>query len=341
MKYLSVIVLLCLSFSSSANYVFEAGHPSLQKWLLPDKPPAPDDNPFSEAKAELGKMLFFDPRLSGDGNMSCASCHSPMFGWSDGQKTAKGHMGKTLKRASPVVTNSGFNHIQMWDGRSDSLEDQALGPMRSDEEMNIDMKSLLVFLNASGYKAYFDKAFPDEAESVSEQTLSRAIASFERTIISNNSPFDQWIKGDSTALTAQQVRGFKLFVDSEKGNCAVCHSAPNFTDDGFHNLGLASFDEEDSDLGRYTQRPLRLMKGAFKTPTLRDISLSAPYFHDGSAETLLDVVNHYVQGGVVKDNLSPNMKALTLSDQEKKDLMAFMESLTTPPEPFSLPNLPL
>lgn len=341
MKYLHVVVLLCLSFYSNANYVFEAGHPSLQEWLLPDKAPAPDNNPFTEAKAELGKMLFFDPRLSGDGNMSCASCHSPMFGWSDGQKTAKGHMGRTLKRASPVVTNSAFNHIQMWDGRSDSLEDQALGPMRSAEEMNIDMETLLAFLKSSGYKDHFDTAFPNETESVSEQTLSKAIASFERTIISNNSPFDQWVKGNSSALTPQQVRGFKLFVNPDKGNCAVCHSAPNFTDDGFHNLGLASLNDEDTDLGRYSQRPLRLMKGAFKTPTLRDISLSAPYFHDGSADTLLDVVNHYAQGGVVKDNLSPNMKPLTLSEQEKKDLVAFMQSLTTPPESFSLPNLPL
>lgn len=142
-------------------------------------------------------------------------------------------------------------------------------------------------------------------------------------------------------MTAQQIRGFRLFVDPDKGNCAVCHSAPNFTDNGFHNLGLASFGEDNPDLGRYTQRPLRLMKGAFKTPTIRDITLSAPYFHDGSAETLMEVVEHYAIGGVVKENRSPNMKTLNLSQQEKEDIVAFMESLTTPPEAFVLPILPL
>lgn len=340
MKRLVLVVLLAVSSHALANdYVYEAGHPSLQEWLLPEDVPTPKDNPLTPAKVELGKMLFFDPRLSGDGNMSCASCHSPLFGWSDGQKTARGHKSMVLGRASPVVVNTGYNDIQMWDGREKTLEDQSIGPMRNSAEMNMDIPKLIDFLSESEYKDHFEEAFPGEPIGVEQ--IAKALASFERTIVSRDSPFDNWVRGDENALTAQQIRGFALFVDPDKGNCAVCHSAPNFTDNGFHNLGLASFGEENPDLGRYTQRPLRLMKGAFKTPTIRDITLSAPYFHDGSAETLMEVVEHYAIGGVVKENRSPNMKTLNLSQQEKEDIVAFMESLTTPPKAFVLPILPL
>ena len=340
MKRLVLVVLLAVSSHALANdYVYKAGHPSLQEWLLPEDVPTPKDNPLTPAKVELGKMLFFDPRLSGDGNMSCASCHSPLFGWSDGQKTARGHKSMVLGRASPVVVNTGYNDIQMWDGREKTLEDQSIGPMRNSAEMNMDIPKLIDFLSESEYKDHFEEAFPGEPIGVEQ--IAKALASFERTIVSRDSPFDNWVRGDENALTAQQIRGFALFVDPDKGNCAVCHSAPNFTDNGFHNLGLASFGEENPDLGRYTQRPLRLMKGAFKTPTIRDITLSAPYFHDGSAETLMEVVEHYAIGGVVKENRSPNMKTLNLSQQEKEDIVAFMESLTTPPKAFVLPILPL
>ena len=340
MKRLVLVVLLAVSSHALANdYVYKAGHPSLQEWLLPKDVPTPKDNPLTPAKVELGKMLFFDPRLSGDGNMSCASCHSPLFGWSDGQKTARGHKSMVLGRASPVVVNTGYNDIQMWDGREKTLEDQSIGPMRNTAEMNMDIPKLIDFLSESEYKEHFEEAFPGEPIGVEQ--IAKALASFERTIVSRDSPFDNWVRGDENALTAQQIRGFALFVDPNKGNCAVCHSAPNFTDNGFHNLGLASFGEENPDLGRYTQRPLRLMKGAFKTPTIRDITLSAPYFHDGSAETLMEVVEHYAIGGVVKENRSPNMKTLNLSQQEKEDIVAFMESLTTPPKAFVLPILPL
>ncbi|WDT84944.1 cytochrome-c peroxidase [Alteromonas sp. 009811495] len=340
MKRLVLVVLLAVSLHALANdYVYKAGHPSLQEWLLPKDVPTPKDNPLTPAKVELGKMLFFDPRLSGDGNMSCASCHSPLFGWSDGQKTARGHKSMVLGRASPVVVNTGYNDIQMWDGREKTLEDQSIGPMRNTAEMNMDIPKLIDFLSESEYKEHFEEAFPGEPIGVEQ--IAKALASFERTIVSRDSPFDNWVRGDENALTAQQIRGFALFVDPDKGNCAVCHSAPNFTDNGFHNLGLASFGEENPDLGRYTQRPLRLMKGAFKTPTIRDITLSAPYFHDGSAETLMEVVEHYAIGGVVKENRSPNMKTLNLSQQEKEDIVAFMESLTTPPKAFVLPILPL
>ncbi len=319
--------------------VIESGHPSLAAWLLPELPPHPEGNAPTAERVALGKMLFFDPRLSGDGNMSCATCHNPVLGWSDALPTAKGVKSKVLDRATPTIVNTAYNSIQMWDGRKASLEDQAMGPMEANVEMNMDLPRLFAWLRSMPtYIKAFERAYP--GEDIGADTVSRAIASYERTVLSNNSPFDRWVKGDSSAMSAQQVRGFALFLDENKGNCAACHSAPNFTDDGFHNIGLASFGKEQPDLGRYAQKPLGLMKGAFKTPTLRDIELTAPYFHDGSAVTLADVVDHYADGGVVKDNLSPNMKTLDLSAQERADIVAFLRALTTPAQPVVLPKLP-
>ena len=331
------------SFSSLASdfqkMTFVAGDPSLKAWILPEVP-QPKGNQTTAERVTLGKMLFFDPRLSGDGNMSCASCHNPLFGWSDGLPTAKGFKSEILGRASPTVINTGFNSIQMWDGRKKSLEDQAMGPMMSNEEMNMDIPKLLTFLRQTvGYKEAFEKAYPNEE--ISEATIAKAIASFERTVVSNNSPFDQWIQGDKDAMTKQQVEGFKLFMNPKKGNCEVCHSAPNFTDNGFHNIGLEQFGTKHPDLGRYTERPLRMMKGAFKTPTLRDISNTAPYFHDGSAFTLEEVVSHYEKGGVIKTNISPNMNTAKLNSKEQEAIVTFMKALTSKHEPFVLPIIPL
>jgi len=310
-----------------------------QQWLLPKAPPAPADNVPNAARVELGKMLFFDPRLSSERNLACASCHNPLFGWSDGLPTAKGFKSKVLGRASPTVINSGFNTLQMWDGRRPTLEDQAMGPMESMDEMAMDLTALFNWLNTSpGYKAAFAKAYPGEP--VDKSTTSKAIASFERTLLSGDSPFDRWLRGDKKAMSAQQVRGFRLFADEKKGNCAACHSAPNFTDNGFHNIGLASYGQPNPDVGRFAIKPLPALKGAFKTPTLRDIALTAPYFHDGSAHTLMEVMEHYNQGGVTKTDLSPNIKALNLSRDEMQDIVAFMQALTTPPKPVTLPQLP-
>lgn len=322
------------------DLTFKAGHPSLADWILPEKPPMPENNRTTNARITLGKTLFFDPRLSGDGEISCASCHNPLFGWSDGLPAARGYKGKQLGRGAPAITNAGYNKIQMWDGRKKSLEDQVLGPLLAADEMHGDMPKLLAFLRGnSQYVRMFDQAYPTEA--IDESSLARAIAAFERTVISRNSDFDRWVSGDTSALSKQQISGFKLFVNPHKGNCAVCHSGANFTDDGFHNLGLASYGDKQPDLGRYNQRPLKLMKGAFKTPTIRDITLTAPYFHDGSAKSLLDVVRHYQDGGVVKTNLSPNFKAANLSEQEVIDVIAFIEALTSPRQAFELPVLPL
>jgi len=338
-KSLLFSLMLLVSLGSGAEeLVFDPGHPSMQQWLLPDVPPQPENNKLNGARIELGKHLFFDPRLSKDGNMSCGTCHNPSLGWGDGLPTAVGHNGKVLGRASPTVINTGFNSIQMWDGRKATLEDQAIGPMESGDEMATDLKRMFKFLKANnGYRDLFQKAYPGEG--VNKSTLTRAIASFERTVISNTSPFDRWVKGDENALSKEAVEGFKLFVDKDKGNCAACHRGANFTDNGFHNLGLKSFAAAEPDLGRYKQRPLRLMKGAFKTPTLRDINQTAPYFHDGSATDLTAVMEHYNVGGLVKTNLSPNMKSLSLNEKEKKAIVAFMQALTSPVEKTETPEL--
>ena len=320
-------------------YVLEAGHASLQAWRLPAAVPHPEGNAPTAERVELGKKLFFDPRLSGDGNMSCASCHSPLFGWSDGLPTARGAKSVVLGRASPTVINTAYNSLQMWDGRKKSLEDQAMGPMEANVEMNSDMTKLFNFLNGNdGYKSLFAKSYPGEA--ISPDTVAKAIASFERTVVSNDSPFDRWVAGKKDALTPDQVRGFALFVDPQKGNCAACHSGPNFTDNSFHNLGLASFGKPDADLGRYAIRPLPALKGAFKTPTVREAANTGPYFHDGSAASLEQVVEHYRKGGEVASNLSREMKPLDLSPQEVKQIVAFMEALSTAPQPFQMPALP-
>lgn len=326
------------SVSAKDDLVFEAGHPSLQSWLLPETPPSPAGNEPTAARIELGKKLFFDPRLSGNGSMSCASCHSPLFGWSDGLPTAVGHLDEVLGRASPTVVNTGYNSIQMWDGRARTLEDQAMGPMEAAQEMNMDIKSLFEWLNTSpGYQAAFAAAYPDEA--IDSTTLSKALAAFQRTVVSRDSRFDRWVQGDPSAMNADEVEGFRLFVGEAK--CVICHSGPNFTDNGFHNIGLLDVNDPAADLGRFVQRPINVLKGAFKTPTIRDIELTAPYFHNGAATTLEAVMDHYNVGGVFTDSVSPNMHVLNLTDEQKSAVVAFMRTLTTPPEPFTLPQLPV
>jgi cytochrome c peroxidase len=309
-----------------------------QVWRLPAVP-MPKDNLSTPARIALGQALFFDPRLSGNGAMSCASCHNPSLGWSDGLKTAVGWGGQVLGRATPTVLNTAYNTQFMWDGRKKSLEDQALGPMKTPQEMNTDFGAALSRLRAlPSYVAMFDEAYPGEG--VSEETIAKAIAAFERTVVSNDSAFDRWLAGDKKAMTMAQWRGFKVFASPDKGNCAACHSGPNLTDNGYHNVGLAKQGDGEPDPGRYAIRKVASMKGAFKTPGLRDIALTAPYFHDGSAATLRDVVEHYVRGGDDKSNLSASMKPLELTAQEKDDLVAFLGALTGRSRPIAVPQLP-
>lgn len=328
-----------LNGEETSNFTIQSGHPSLQNFLLPDQPQAPSDNLTNPERVELGKKLFFDPRLSANGNMSCATCHNPSLGWSDGLPTGRGHNGLELDRATPTVVNTAFNSIQMWDGRAPSLEAQALGPLEASVEMAADFDALFKFLSETdGYVEAFTKAYP--GEEISKATIGKAIAAFERTIVSNNSAFDQWVRGDADAMNEQQIRGFSLFMNPAKGNCVECHSGANFTDNSFHNLGLKSSVGPDADLGRFNEKPIGILRSAFKTPTLRDVELTAPYFHDGSAQTLKDVMAHYVDGPVEGASASPAFKPSQLSESEQEDIVAFMQALTGDTSLVALPVLP-
>jgi len=322
--------------------VLQPGHPSLRKWLLPDVVPSPADNRLTPERAALGKQLFFDPRLSGTGQSTCASCHFPERGWADGFPKSVRFMGGVMTRASPTIINLGYNTIFQSDGRSPTLEHQAAngagptGSMNAGPAKPTDGNANIQKIR--GYVEAFERAYPGEG--VTPQTIAKAIASFERTVVSRDSPFDQWVRGKADALTPQQVSGLRVFMDPQKGNCSACHAAPNFTDNGFHNIGLKSFADEKPDVGRFAQRPVALMKGAFKTPTLRDVAQTAPYFHDGSAKTLTEAVDYYANGGEVKTNLSPNIKRLSLTAEDKEALVAFMRGLSTQHPIFVYPMLP-
>jgi cytochrome c peroxidase len=283
-------------------------------------------------RVSLGKMLFFDPRLSGSNWISCGTCHNPTMGWSDGLPTGIGQGQRKLTRATPTILNTAYNFLQMWDGRFTSLEEQAMAPVESDVEMNQDPDELVEELKSiSGYVKLFKEAFPSQG--ITKDTIAQSLASFQRTIVSTEAPFDRWIDGDERAISAAAKRGFELFEG--KAHCSTCHSGFNFTDDGFHNIGLKS-----DDPGRFAVVPIPVTKGAFKTPTLRNITKTAPYMHNGAYATLEEVIDHYVRGGDDKSNLSPNFKAADLNDAEKKDLLEFLKTLTGKSRKISIPHLP-
>jgi cytochrome c peroxidase len=295
--------------------------------------PQPADNKTTPERVQLGKRLFFDPRLSGSKRMSCATCHNPALEWSDGLPTAIGQQDKVLLRATPSLLNTAFNHLQMWDGRFHSLEEQVSGPIKSADEMDSSMDQVLTKLRTiPGYVEAFAKAYPGEG--ITASTLAKAIASFERTLIERQTPFDRWVKGNETAIGPSAKRGFYLFVG--KANCVACHQAPNFTDEGFHNIGL----KNNHDDGRYGVVPIKSTKRGFKTPSLRCVAMTAPYMHNGEYQTLEEVVDHYDRGGDDKQNLDPNIKPLRLSVQEKGDLIQFLQSLSCTATPIVLPTFP-
>ena len=316
---------------------------SAQEWRLPPRPNSPKENEWTPIRSELGKMLFFDARLSGSGQVTCASCHLSERGWADGLPTAMRFLGTKMRLSTPSLTNIGYNTIFMWDGRQPTLEQQGLGGQGEAADINAGskIKPAEVVRNLAqipGYIDAFEKAYPGEG--IKPLTIAKALAAFQRSLISRESPFDRWLAGDAGAMNARQLNGFKLFLDPLKGACAACHQPPNFTDNGFHNLGLASHGEKDPLPGRGKHRNIPIMDGAFKTPALRDVALTAPYFHDGSAKTLAEVLDHYMKGGEVTRNLSPSFRKADLTPAEKADLIAFLEALTTPPKPFVYPVLP-
>jgi cytochrome c peroxidase len=300
----------------------------------PKSIPFPPENPYTPAKAHLGKMLFFDPRLSGSNALACASCHSPNFTWGDGLPLAVGHGHKVLGRRSPTILNAAFGSIFFWDGRAGSLEEQALGPIKSTGEMNMPLADLVDKIRAiPGYKPLFDAAFPPDG-AINEENIAYAIATYERTVVSSPAPFDEWIAGDESAISDGAKNGFVLF--NTKAKCAECHSGWNFTDDSFHDIGLPS-----EDPGRAQVLPdVEGMEHAFKTPNLRNIAGRGPYMHDGSLPDLAAVVEHYNTAGVDRPSRSDVIVPLGLTESEKEDLVEFMNTLSSEGDPVIAPRLP-
>ncbi len=286
----------------------------------------PDDNPITEDKIKLGKRLFFDKSLSIDGSLSCASCHVPENAFSDSNRFSIGVKSRRGTRQSPTLINRAFSRAQFWDGRAPSLEEQALVPLTNPVEMgNPSLKIVLKRLeNSPSYIAAFKQAFPD-TDVITEQHLSQAIASFERTILAGNSPFDRFINGDKSSMSEAATRGYRIFLG--KGLCAQCHLSFNFTDEIYHNLGVGALAKKP-DPGRFTISKLDGHQGAFKTPTLREVASTAPYMSDGSLKTLEEVIEYYDKGGQPNPWLSPKIKPLNLNDQEKTDLVEFLKTLS-------------
>ncbi|MBL8069847.1 MAG: c-type cytochrome [Nitrospira sp.] len=303
---------------------------------LPTVVPVPSSNLNYTAKIELGKQLYFDGRLSKNNAISCAFCHNPGTGFADPRQTSIGVGGGVGGRQSPTVYNTGLNHVQFWDGRARSLEEQAIGPIHNPVEMAETHEHVVAKLGKiKGYQQQFKAVFGTD---VNLQGIAEAIAAYERTVLSTNSAFDKYVLGDQKAMDDAAVRGMALFRG--KARCILCHNGPNFTDNQFHNLGVPQVGPMKEDLGRFVVSRAEKDRGAFKTPTLRSITETAPYMHDGAFRTLEEVVEFMDQGGGSNPNLSPLVKPLNLTAEEKSDLVAFLKALAGEPIPFSMPKLP-
>lgn len=315
----------------------------------------PEDNPLTRAKIELGRQLYFDTRLSSDNTISCASCHDPAQGYGAHTQFGVGVDGQEGGRNSPISYNRIISKAQFWDGRAASLEEQAVGPIANPIEMGNTHEKCVADLAANPvYKAQFEKVFPD---GVNIDNVGKAIAAFERTLVTGPAPYDyqadlerfeklyaedlEYLDEEpalekaynelkaavaANPMSESAKRGMKLF--ETKANCTACHAGANFADEQYHNLGVG-MDAKEPDLGRYVITKEEKDKGAFKTPTLRNIALTAPYMHDGSQKTLEEVMDWYNKGGHKNAWLSDKMKPLNLTEQEVADVVAFMkEGLT-------------
>ena len=319
----------------------------------------PEDNPLTRAKIELGRQLYFDRRLSKDNTVSCADCHHPDFGYAKDTQFGVGIEGQTGNRNSPVAFNRLLSREQFWDGRAATLEDQAVGPIANPIEMGSTHEAAVAFVSKNAvYKTQFEKIF---GRSPTIDDVGRALASFERVLVTGDSPYDLYeplaqldkliaaeyddldeVKefdpelyqryvslksvADASPMSESAKRGRELFF-SQEANCTACHVGANFTDEKYHNLGVG-MDVESPDLGRHEVSGEEKDKGAFKTPTIRNIASTGPYMHDGSQKTLREVVEWYVKGGHANPYLSEKVKKFKATEQDVKDLVAFMEALT-------------
>jgi cytochrome c peroxidase len=314
-------------------------------------PSYPNSNPYSTAKKQLGKMLFFDARLSASGQIACASCHNPELGWTDNLTRSFGHNRQTSKRNAMTIMNSGFAHELFWDGRAESLEEQSLFPIQDGVEMQTNLEVAVEKIAAIlAYKPLFKEAFGDE--DVSLKRIQLAIATFERSLVSPKSKFDRFISGKKELFSDSEVRGLHLF--RTKAQCINCHNTPYFSDNQYHNDGQTLFGTKDEDFGRYyvTGDPVDL--GSFRTPTLREVTRTGPWMHHGHFPTLIDVVEFYNLGnpapiqkkyvGVGRDSLipitSPLLKKLNLNKLEIEDLIAFLKTLETRTQRVNLTLMP-
>jgi cytochrome c peroxidase len=326
-----VAALLLASCSSPPHVVGNAVSIDAPLGLPPVSIPA--DNPPTADSIALGRKLFFDVRLSGDDTVSCATCHNPQLSFTDGLSGSRGIGKKIGRRNAPTVLNSTYYSSFFWDGRAGTLEKQAGFPIANPDEMGQSHDlSIKKFEKIPEYKKEFELVYGPGRLSI--EKIEMAIASYERTLLSGDSPFDRYMYGhDDSALGPEALRGLKIFVDKKRGNCSTCHtigeSYATFSDGKFHNLGAGINSRgELTDLGRYEQTKVEADKGAFRTPDLRNVAQTAPYMHDGSLKTLKDVVDFYDGGGTSNPQLDREIKELKLSQREREDLVAFLESLT-------------
>ena len=329
------------SLLSSIVVLMMASMPVKAAWeALPDVAPAPADNPTTDAKVELGKMLFMDPRFSSTGTVSCNSCHNVMEGGDDSRTFSMGVHGKTGGRNAPTVWNSAFHSVQFWDGRAALLEDQAKGPVANPVEMGMsDVDDAMARVIAiPGYRAYFDEAFGPDAMTV--ENAARAVAAFERTLITPNSAYDKYVKGDKQAMTEQQVRGMNSF---ESTGCVACHSGAAFNGpamkigEGFYAKFPTFADSDyvatyklDQDKGRADVTGKDADANMFRVPTLRNITDTAPYFHNGAVNDLHEAVRIMAKTQLNRE----------LADGEVDDIVAFLGALTGEYPSITMPRLP-
>jgi cytochrome c peroxidase len=326
-----VAALFLVSCSSTVHVVGTAVAIEAPLGLPPVAIPA--DNPPTADSIALGRKLFFDVRLSADDTVSCATCHNPQLSFTDGLPGSRGIGKKIGRRNAPTVLNSAYYSTYFWDGRAASLEQQAGFPIANPDEMGQSHElSIKKFEKIPEYKKEFELVYGPGRLTI--EKIENALASYERTLLSGDSAFDRYyFTGDKTALSAEAVRGLKIFTDKNRANCVTCHTIQEkfatFSDGKFHNLGAGVNSKgELTDLGRYEQTKVEVDKGAFRTPDLRNVAKTAPYMHDGSLKTLKDVVDFYDGGGTSNPNLDKEIKELKLSEREREDLVAFLESLT-------------
>lgn len=303
--------------------------------VLPERVESPEDNPTTKAKVELGKQLFFDPRLSGDNSMSCATCHLPDKAFADGLPGSLGAGGKPLARNTPTLLNVGWFPALLWDGSRESLEDQALGPIESPEEMNQSLEELVAELKAiPGYVRQFEQVF---GRAISIEDVAKALSAFQRTLVSRNSDFDRYLTGDTQALSSLAQQGLELFRGD--AGCVRCHHGPLLSDGDYYRLGVGG--RSDRGRGAITNRREDLYR--FRTPSLRDIAETGPYMHDGSKSTLYDVVEFYYRNlpSQGPEGLELDIEPLVGRSYSEIDaIVEFLKSLSGTPIKVEPPQLP-